>query len=475
MVCVVLCEACVRILHKLCLTLAILALREVVICSGCLFELPVMLRRQAFLLLFQPSHQHFAVKVVAFQAAVAIINTMTPADASLMMCFAVGPESNAKVPNDKRIQPLLVDLLRRRGQLNIHARLLLATSDRKGYRPLQVHNTLAREALSLETFPVDLDNLGRPILSAWKIGNSILTLRLGSRQYFGWVEIVLRSPCSRIRRLVQWKKELLRDSVRPESTIPFWEQLHPRSRMSEEKLGAMQNNRLNLESGTRLNSFARATSVIACFDSLVDGNSASVTSRLEVDGVKMYPVVKSDNSNPSRHPKPQSRVAGCLKRTLSDGHLSSLSLSYHENSRDRSRSVFSWLQRATCRDDVDVELIEELETIGISPLALGIPTTVMEPACCSELSMHEKLLPYNVGPNFMRAISILDRITPFQTHRVGLLYGGPFSNANYDSPNNGGDEAFLTSTQAPMDFWDFAKALGDLVPVRHCKYFSGGL
>ena len=36
-------------------------------------------------------------------------------------------------------------------------------------------------------------------------------------------------------------------------------------------------------------------------------------------------------------------------------------------------------------------------------------------------------------------------------------------------------DKFLMSTQASTEFYQFARELGDLVPLRHCKYFSGGL
>ena len=97
---------------------------------------------------------------------------------------------------------------------------------------------------------------------------------------------------------------------------------------------------------------------------------------------------------------------------------------------------------------------------------------------CSQEIHHEKLEPCAIGTNFTRALNILDRSTPFQTHRVSLLYGGPLSQKAQLKPSNSkitdGDQ-FLMTTQASTDFWEFAKELGDLVPVRHLRYFSGGL
>ncbi|KAK1733826.1 Rap/Ran-GAP superfamily protein [Skeletonema marinoi] len=65
----------------------------------------------------------------------------------------------------------------------------------------------------------------------------------------------------------------------------------------------------------------------------------------------------------------------------------------------------------------------------------------------------------------MRSLKILDRLTPFQTHRVALFYGG----------ESGGSDSFLKTKYASPDFWQFSKELGDFVPIRHLKYFSGGL
>ena len=83
-----------------------------------------------------------------------------------------------------------------------------------------------------------------------------------------------------------------------------------------------------------------------------------------------------------------------------------------------------------------------------------------------------------MGTNLTRALNILDRSTPFQTHRVSLLYGGPLSQKPTHKAANSnvtdGDQ-FLLASQASTDFWAFAKELGDMVPVRHLRYFSGGL
>lgn len=471
------------------------------------------LRRKAFLLLFQPICEQWEVQVVAHQCAVAIINTMTPGEASLMLFFAIGPQKRTLKAH--RTQPLLIDLLRYRlitvRSLNSNIR-----SEEGCCKPSKVHSRLAHEAASLETFPVDLDNLGRPKSSAWKVGNSILSLRLGSKDslYRGWVEIVIRSPCSRTRRLVKWKD--LGVTELPVSLLPFEEEPSEQAEMEDGLLfkitSVQQTDKMTqsqfLESDESLNVLARAKLSIARFDSLIDVPN-SISSRNAADGAslqehsgKIDANVKPDKSKTSVYLTPlphysksvfgemrndvdktitaNSSLGSLMTRSRSDGNLVIRPRSEPGLSHEQKGNVYSWLQNATCRDDVHTGLIHELEKNGFSRLALGVPDTLITNASYPDLFVHEKLKPYTVDANFCRAISILDRVTPFQTHRVGLLYGGPFStkkntrNSKVSTNHNGGDD-FLMSTQASTDFWEFAKELGELVPVRHCRYFSGGL
>lgn len=475
-------------------------MREVFICSGSVFEFPVSLRRKAFLMLFQPICEKWEVQVVAFQCAVAIINTMTPSELSLMLFFAIGPQK--RTLQAQRTQPLLIDRLRYR---LISARLLKSNVRSEGgcYKPSKVHSRLAHEAASLETFPVDLDNIGRPKSSAWKVGNSILSLRLGSKDslYRGWVEIVIRSPCSRLRRLVKWKDE--GTTEHPEGFLPFEEQLSEQAK----DIPILKNTSVQhtfLESDEGLNVLARAKLSISHFDNLIDAPT-NISSRNLADGALLLdgetepdkskallcltPLPHNSTSvfgkvrnNVQKVITTKSSLGNSITRSRSDGNLIIRSRSEPESFHEKKGSVYAWLKKATCRDDVNIGLIHELEVLGFSKLALGVPDTLITYASHPDLFVHEKFKPYAVeNLNFGRAISILDRVTPFQTHRVGLLYGGPFSmkkntrNSTGDSTNHNGGDDFLMSTQASTDFWEFAKELGELVPVRHCRYFSGGL
>jgi hypothetical protein len=452
-------------------------MREVFI-SGTVFEFPESLRRKAFLTLFQPICEQWEVHVVAFQCAVAIINTMTPDEASLMFFFAISPRK--RTLQAQRTQPLLIDLLRYR---LISLRLLRSNVRSKDgcCRPSKVHSRLAHEAASLESFPVDLDDVGRPRGCAWKVGNSILSLRLGAKDSFfrGWVEIVLRSPCSRIRRLVKWKDEGITEH--PVSFLPFDDKL---SGQAKENNGPTSNmpgikeitQSQYLKSDASLHILARAKLSISRFDSLTDVSTS--TSSQQYSG-KIDSDTKLDKSKASLNLNVVKTIGtNSMTRSRSDGNLMTRFSSVTECLHEEKDSVYAFLQSVTCRTDINIGLIHELEKIGFSKSALGVPDTVITPALYPDMFVHEKLKPYisSANANFCRAISILDRVTPFQTYRVGLLYGGPFSTKKNTrcTDYNGGDN-FLTSTQASTDFWEFAKELGELVPVRHCRYFSGGL
>lgn len=479
------------------------AMREAATCADSVFDFPKSLKRRIFLILFKPNHDKWELQAIAFQCAVAIINAMTVAEVNMMMFFAIGPEKNVELSNQKRIQPLLIDLLRHR---LTSARLLKmsAGSEESYYKPSQVHNRLAREALSLENFPVDLDDLGSPKFSAWKCGNAILTLRLGSKDslYRGWVEVVIRSPSSRVRRLVKWKNKCITEN--PGSFLPFFEQLHPRptkeagkDNLPECKSPPLQTaekeneSAVYVPSGHSLNLLADARKVIERFDSLVDSASLQrQNSTGKVDAAFKPGMPINEGSHRKTPPRRMSAfgertntvVGSGLKRTLSDGGLVTMPPSNQPKALfERKRSVYSWLQNATGKASIDIGLVQELEAIGFSHSVLGVPETVIRPTSYQDLFVHERMRPFKNGPNLNRAISILDRVTPYQTHRIALFYGGQFStkrnarSARGDSkPNSDGDK-FLMATQGSTDFWQFAKDLGDLVPVRHCKYFSGGL
>ena len=431
--------------------------------------------------------------MVALQCVIAIINSMSTEEVAFTMSCIIPPkEENVKtLPNQQRIQPLIMDLLRKRLISDRLLKLSNASSDIDCYKTSRVHERLARAYIATESFPVDKDNLGNLQAAAWKAGQAILTLRLGSKDsvYRGYVEVVLCTPCARIKRLVKWRKECIIDN--PTSFLPFYSQIKAEPKYddtemeentthhSEEDEGKdMSNSAQITESEESISIMEKAREIIERFDSLV-GNE------MEQD---------EDNNNEEAKPSEVSTTllqrrnltadrSRKFKRTVSDGDLFSIPVTAQPRTTHVTNSVYSWLQSATCQEDIDEDLIHELEAFGFSRSALGVPDDKICMKAYPDLFIHQKLKAYKITPNFKRAMSLLERVVPFQTHRIALFYGGPHSTkkkssrskSSGSSNTNSDADKFLSATQASPDFWQFAKSCGDLVHVKHLKYFSGGL
>lgn len=411
------------------------ATREAMSCASSFFEFSVSLRRRVLLSLYNSTREEWEFGVVVHQCAVVLISTLTSEQASLMDFCLIEPDRKmTPLPNSKRIQPLIKDLLKRK--LMVSSVSQTQGKSNQVSSPACVHTKLARDALAYELFPVNVDGDGNPQHASWNIGDSILSIRLAAMDSNarGWVEVIIRSSSSRIRRLVKWRQDSA-VSDHPEIFLPFWEQLHTKdtraklggddSRAAQEKVtGPVED-----ESTPRV--ISKAMETIARFDDLFD--SGELDEYLKSDG------------------------------TEREGPTS-------------SGTVFSWLTNATGRKAVDSGFILELERLGISRFSQGVPSSLLDklpsPAC-RDLFVHKCIKPFNVNPKFNRALTILDRISPFQTHRVAIFYGGKCGRKRPSKTDPSDSDHFLMSTQASPDFCQFCNDLGALVPLRHCKYFSG--
>jgi len=490
--CIVVYDKC---LHNLTFPVSIFsAMREAALCFKTFVDCPVSLRRRAFLILYTPTRGQWEIQVVALQCVIAIINSMSTEEVAFTMSCIIPPkEENVKtLPNQQRIQPLIMDLLRKR---LISDRLLKLSnsSDIDCYKSSRVHERLARAYIATESFPVDKDSLGNPQAAAWKAGQAILTLRLGSKDsvYRGYVEVVLCTPCARIKRLVKWRKECIIDN--PTSFLPFYSQIKAEPKYddtemeenithrSEENEGMDESNSAQIgESEESISIMDKAREIIERFDSLVGDEMEQDDDDDDDNNEEAMPPDISTTLLQRRSLKADKRK---FKRTLSAGDLSSIPTAAQPRTTYVTNSVYSWLQSATCQEDIDEDLILELEAFGFSRSALGVPDDMTSIKTYPDLFIHQKLKPYKITPNCTRAMSMLERVVPFQTHRIALFYGGPHSTKKKSSRSkssgslntNGDADKFLSATQASPDFWQFAKSCGDLVHVKHLKYFSGGL
>jgi len=70
------------------------------------------------------------------------------------------------------------------------------------------------------------------------------------------------------------------------------------------------------------------------------------------------------------------------------------------------------------------------------------------------------------SPPLCRAVEILDRIPPIETHKIALLYVGPGQ-----SEENG----ILGNNYGSIGYTTFMQGLGELYPLKELKLFAGGL
>lgn len=419
------------------------------------------LRRRILLVCLKMNEQlPWHVRVLAFFLCSDIIDLMTPKEAELLLFLARSGVGNYSRGN-QRHQPLLLNVLRSKILYNRLFGALNATSfsTRRSY---VVHEELAMKMLAIENFPVDNEN---GLTAAWKCGDTLLTLRMGSRSslYRGWIEILLRSASCTVRRLVKVDKDISAED--PDSLLPFWELLQPSEKAYHENDNDTQsklpNSNLDKENDWS-QACTYASNLIERFDQLIQ-NDAEAN---DPDTCKNDDLPETcstfDSTNQSEVHVTATPVLKRrkLKRSTSDGDISRTPIDLHPKEATRNGNhVNSWIKK-TFDDHLDgTGLLNDLERLGFGSILF-----------------HDKLTPCKISEKFTRAVKILDRTTPFQTHRVSLLYGGPLSQKGRSatSNNNVGDQ-FLLATQASPDFWVFAKELGDIVPVRHLKYFSGGL
>ena len=431
------------------------------------------LRRQILLVCLRLKKQiSWYLQVILFFTAAEVIDTMSIEDDPDLL-LAVKFDRNSS-----RIQPLLLDTLR----CKILYKRLYYNKSSKGMIanriPMNVHIQLARKTLAIDAYPFQADSV-----STWKCGGSLLTIRVGSRSslYCGWVEIVLRSTACTLRRLVRVDKEI--SATDPENSLTIWNMLRDSKHHDDADTvenGFLSQPKLDDMSRTLLN----ARNVIEHFDEIIHSDSQS--NELEQQTSKNNDAIMSDARTDSFSSNQIEQLIvsdspvfkpGILRRNKSDGHIV-----HHTNERFMQADSLQ-------RNDVNIRLwikntfgnyleggnvLEELCRLGFSSKCMDATSTTIE----SNSIYHDKLKSCTIGNNFTRALNILDRSTPFQTHRVSLLYGGSLSQKvshEMSTSNISKGDQFLLSTQAPTDFWKFAKELGDIVPVRHLKYFSGGL
>jgi len=304
------------------------------------------------------------------------------------------------------------------------------------------HEGMALEIDRIERFQVEQhEESQEEIKGVWLCGDSLLiSVRVGSSRYKGWVELVRRSPMLRKRKVVRlpssfsiadpdrismiWSKNTM-DTTNPKEAIP-------------------------LNSSTNLN-LAKFNALTQRFDDLLSPSTPDEGDKQPLSGFQQ-------NAEQVRVTARRAKVEFGKAEKIAD------------------ESILAWLKKHLHSDEgvdtvkrsmiEDLKIPEELITCDISAQSIdGSKLSPMDGAYPIQQLM--------AGRQLDRALAILDRTSPASTHKVGILYAGPLVE---DSKKNLDPEAFLISVRSSSpSFIRFTEGLGDLVPTRQLRYFSGGL
>jgi hypothetical protein len=335
------------------------------------------------------------------------------------------------------------------------------TNASDGSYRLTYHELMAKETDDINRFIVETadKDQGAPF-AAWLCGQStLLTCRLGSQKsrYRGWLEVVIRSPTSRIRRLVRLPSANSLDS--PELPSSLW--CDPSTRLvpgksSETTLAEMQNRFTNDSIEMK-----KASLLIEKFDArfypLIADTKTSSDENLNSSVVDHGLMNQKVDSTTRSCGSSQDNIALSLGSPMESGKVT---------------SVWEWL-RLLLRDPQKVEcVVDEFCKLGFTHAALGF--TIIE-VSLDALTKH--FLPMerlSDGPKIDRAICILDRTPEFNTHKFALLFVTD-AKARETSEGRSLEDTVLSSTAGSPQFLSFVEGLGNLVLTRHLKYYSGGL
>jgi hypothetical protein len=113
--------------------------------------------------------------------------------------------------NEDCFESLIVDLLVRRYLASKHVDRSNSSSsneqsnnskERQLTAEFTSHESLAKETIDIDNFPVEKDDRAT---AAWLCGDTLLMCRLGDSKsrHRGWIEVTVRSPTCRLRRLVR--------------------------------------------------------------------------------------------------------------------------------------------------------------------------------------------------------------------------------------------------------------------------------
>jgi Rap/ran-GAP len=296
----------------------------------------------------------------------------------------------------------------------IHARNNLSATSLTTCENLTKEDALVKEVESIDAFACTKPEIiSTHVLTAaedkaenercwWYDLPAILTCRIGAQdsRYYGWVEVVARSPTHRERRLVRLRKYAILDVRSTDKNTLVW------SKHSQDDRSAKKVTRQSLREMLDSDALRRAQRITQMLDA-----EASVEPTLLPNNQHYTSILDCDH--------------GCNVDLV-----------------EWLKSMYE-LDKETCKD-LEEAIVSVLESCGVDK---------------SQVSTGVRL---SSGIGVKRAVSVLDRIPVFHSHRVGIMHSDDLDKTC--APNSG-------STA----YYSFLTRLGQIVPVSTLKYFSGGL
>ncbi len=295
---------------------------------------------------------------------------------------------------------------------------------------------LAMDIEQIEQFEVEHnEQTGTKSSSIWFDGQcQLVTLRVGSSKssFRGWVEVMIRSPTRRTRRLVRLPCKIsLQD---PHGSSSLWS--HPSTVPPDATCYQIDQVPKSLMDSSTAKVQQKYESLVSRFDAIV-GSPA-----LEVQDIFI------ENNSLSVEDKGHQEIQG---KSVESRQVVKRKLLYGEN-------IVQWLICHLGDEGSAEAVLSGLQRMGFCN----------QPKKCFEKIL-KQLRP---GQESERSIAVLDRIIPCNTHKVGLLY----VDVRRTRPGDHDPEAqLLSNDHCSPAFHRFADRLGRMISTRNLRFFSGGL
>lgn len=303
---------------------------------------------------------------------------------------------------------------------------------------------LAIEIDRMEKFEVEsLEDSGKKMISNWYDEDcDLLTLRIGSSKssFRGWVEVVIRSPSRRTRRIYRLPSGVsLQD---PHGASSLWAQ--------RDIVGSDPTYHLKLP--PKLSP--------GFSDDKVQQDYESLIARFDV---LMSPSVSDIQVEPPEAEGTPLNVDDADMDRGQDNHIFTT-----EIREVSSENIEEWLIRSLGDGASANVVLQGIQKLGFSHFSKSFQSDHTS----KQRTTRPFLKQLRPGQKTDRSITVLDRTIPCNTHKIGLLYAGP---SGIGSSRTDSETELLSNQHCSPAFHKFAAGLGSMVLTKNLRFFSGGL